>query len=113
VFEIADRLASVVTAESHPQAQEAARAQLRSAGSARYATSFSFSGGRCAGCLQFADVFVEAIQLGFPKWAIVFEPFGRFLQRLRREAARPRLRLSASLDQPRALEDFQVLRYGR
>src|SRR5882672_2142642 len=36
--------------------------------------------GRIAGGLQFANVFVEAIELGVPERPIAFEPLGRFLQ---------------------------------
>src|SRR6266508_2666483 len=63
--------------------------------------------------LQFAQVFVQAIEAVLPELAIPLDPVGGLLEALRLEPAGPPLRIAAARDEAGALEDFQVLRDGR
>src|ERR1700689_2276046 len=62
--------------------------------------------------LQLAQIILEAIEGLLPETAIVFEPIRRVLERSRGEPAWTPLRLAAALDQPGALQHFEVLRDG-
>src|SRR5258708_15962091 len=58
--------------------------------------------------LQFAQVLVEAIQTLFPEAPIVFDPFGRILQRSCSELTRPPLRFAPPRDQPGAFQHLEM-----
>lgn len=59
------------------------------------------------------QVIVEARVAGIPEAPELAGPFGDVLQRRGRQRARPRLGVTATLNEPGALEHAQVLRDGR
>src|SRR5258705_238185 len=63
--------------------------------------------------LQFAQVLVKAIEAVFPEPAVVIEPVGDFFQACGLDAAGAPLRIAAAGDEPRVLENFQMLRDRR
>src|SRR5439155_10943514 len=63
--------------------------------------------------LKLAEVVVQAIEAGFPVPPVLADPFGRVPERLRLQPARPPLRLTSLLEEPRALEHLEVLRDRR
>src|SRR6185437_15025714 len=62
--------------------------------------------------LQFAQVFFEAVETLFPEAAIAFEPFVDALQRLWFQLAGAPLRIAAPADEPRLLQNLEVLGDG-
>src|SRR5262249_23599714 len=63
--------------------------------------------------LQVVKVVVETVETLLPEAAVSGDPEGRVLERARAEPARPPLRPAPPDDQPRPLEDLQVLGDGR
>jgi hypothetical protein len=55
----------------------------------------------------------ETIEARLPRLSGVLEPTGSFRQALDPQVARPALAVASARDKPGALQDLQVLRYGR
>src|SRR5712692_3941577 len=62
--------------------------------------------------LQLPEVAVQLVEALLPVAPVVLDPVGDVLERIRLKPAGPPLRLAAALDQPGALEHFQVLGHG-
>src|SRR6266540_605868 len=62
--------------------------------------------------LQFLKVGTQLVEALLPVAPVVLDPVGDVLERIRLKPAGPPLRLAAALDQPGALEHFQVLGHG-
>src|SRR4051794_29647108 len=62
---------------------------------------------------EFLQIGLETIQTLLPHRAIVFGPFGDFLDACGLQPARPPLRLPPTCDESRAFENTQMLRNGR
>src|SRR5438045_9684779 len=59
--------------------------------------------------LQFAQMIFQPIEALFPEPAVVLQPVGGILERVRGEPAGPPLRLATARDEPGALQHLEVL----
>src|SRR5579883_1945708 len=63
--------------------------------------------------LHCVQIFVQAVEAILPEPPVMFEPAGSVLERPRFEPTQPPLRGPAACDQPRPLQNLQVLRDRR